>query len=109
MSRDVMLAPDIEEPRVDLSAPLVVKVISPDIPHKTEVGAVRLNIDLPSLHTAIREVRAAAIAAVPHARIEGVMVSEMITDGVETLVGVVRSGVRTSGSPWVWAAYSQIC
>ncbi len=93
VSRDVMIAPDAEQPEVDLTAPLVVKVISPDIPHKTEVGGVRLNVDLARLPDAVRDVRAAAHGAVPHARIDGVMVSEMITDGVEALVGVVNDPV----------------
>ncbi len=95
VSRDFMLAQDAERSVVEalvaeLSAPFAVKIVSQDIPHKTEVGGVRLNVDLSSLHTVARDVLATARTAVPHARIEGVMVSEMITDGVEALIGVVN-------------------
>lgn len=93
VSRDLMLAPGADVPKLDLTAPFVVKVISPDIPHKTEVGGVRLNVDPSSLHIAVQDVVTAARAAMPHARIEGVMVSEMIRDGVEVLIGVVNDPV----------------
>lgn len=95
VSRDVMLAPEGEQSAIvslvaGLSAPFAVKVVSQDIPHKSEVGGVRLNVELSSLQTASRDVLEAARAAAPHARIEGVMVSEMITDGFEALIGVVN-------------------
>ncbi|MBI1991204.1 MAG: acetate--CoA ligase family protein, partial [Betaproteobacteria bacterium] len=61
---------------------------------KTEVGGVRVGVaDMPSVQTAVKDVLAAVQRAVPHARIEGVMVSEMLTDGVEALIGVVNDPV----------------
>ncbi len=69
--------------------PVVLKVDSPDIPHKTEAGVVRLN-----LHNA-DEVRAAHAAILanakshaPNATINGVLVQEMVSGGVEVIVGV---------------------
>lgn len=94
VSRDVVLPPGADVSGLTLAAPFVVKVISPDIPHKTEVGGVRVGVpDLASLQIALEEVLAAVTLAVPHARIDGVMVSEMLTDGVETLIGVVNDPV----------------
>jgi acyl-CoA synthetase (NDP forming) len=73
-----------------LSFPLAVKVVSSDIPHKTDVGAVRLGVpDAAALRIAFDDVLCNATRAVPDACIEGVMLSEMVTEGLEMLVGVV--------------------
>ena len=66
------------------------KVESPDVPHKTEAGAVRLGVqDLAGLKQAAREVVAAAAKHAPGARIEGVLVQEMAS-GLEMIVGAVN-------------------
>jgi acyl-CoA synthetase (NDP forming) len=67
---------------------VALKIQSPDIPHKTEAGGVRLGV---SGDAAVREgfaaVLASARAYAPVARIDGVLVQEMVTDGVEMLLG----------------------
>ncbi|SAK91236.1 acetate--CoA ligase family protein [Caballeronia ptereochthonis] len=69
--------------------PLVVKVQSPDIPHKTEAGAVRVGIrDEAMLASAFDEIVANARRHVPGARIDGVLVQEEISDAVEMIVGI---------------------
>jgi len=69
--------------------PVAVKVASADVPHKTEAGAVRLNIaDLAALKQAAREVFAAARDYRNDARIDGVLVQEMAS-GLEVIVGAV--------------------
>jgi acyl-CoA synthetase (NDP forming) len=74
----------------DLRFPLAVKVLSTDIPHKSDVGGVRLNIGTEKeLRSAILEVVENASAAMPDAAIEGVLVSEM-ANGLEMLVGAVN-------------------
>jgi acyl-CoA synthetase (NDP forming) len=73
-----------------LAFPVAVKVASPDLPHKTEAGAVRLNVpDLAALKQAAREIVAAATSHRPEARIEGVLVQEMAS-GLEVIVGAVN-------------------
>jgi acyl-CoA synthetase (NDP forming) len=70
--------------------PLAVKIESPDVPHKTEANAVRLNVqDLAGLKQAAREVVAAARKYKSDARIEGVLVQEMAA-GTEVIVGAVN-------------------
>lgn len=72
-----------------LGFPVVVKVESPDILHKTEAGVVRLGLrDAGDVRTAYAEVLARAKAYAPAASIGGVSVQEMVRDGVEVIVGV---------------------
>ncbi|HEX6002404.1 MAG TPA: acetate--CoA ligase family protein, partial [Burkholderiales bacterium] len=82
---------DIENLRdAPFAFPLAVKIESPDVPHKTEAGAVRLDITtLDELKQAGREVLSAARLHRPEARIDGVLVQEM-TDGLEVIVGAVN-------------------
>jgi len=73
-----------------LKFPLVVKVDSPDIPHKTEAGAVRLNVQtLAELKEAAAAVVANAMRYKPDAHINGVLVAEMAT-GTEVIIGAVN-------------------
>ena len=69
--------------------PLVIKVQSPDIPHKTEAGAVRVGIpDEAALSEAFDAIVGNARRHVPHARIDGVLVQEEIRDAIEMIVGI---------------------
>lgn len=74
--------------------PLVLKILSPDIQHKTEVGGVLLNLDgVEAVVAGYDRIMANVRAAKPAARIEGVIVSPMRNGGVELLVGVARDPV----------------
>src|SRR6266542_2342107 len=72
-----------------LGFPVALKVDSPDIPHKTEAGVVRLKLgDVAQVRTAYAEILASAKAYAPEAQIIGVSVHEMVVEGVEVIVGV---------------------
>jgi len=71
--------------------PVALKVQSPDISHKTEARAVRVDIASDGeLTAAYDEVLANARAYRKGVRIEGVLVQEMAMDGVEAIVGVTN-------------------
>jgi succinyl-CoA synthetase beta subunit len=72
-----------------LKPPYTVKIVSRDIAHKTEAGGVQLKVPRDGLAEAARTVIANAASAVPGARIDGVLVSEM-AEGVEALIGVLN-------------------
>jgi acetate---CoA ligase (ADP-forming) len=77
-----------------LKGPLVVKVVSPDIPHKTEIGGVKVGLRTrEELESSIAEVLENARTHAPAARIEGVLVSEMVRGGFELIAGVVNDEV----------------
>jgi acetyltransferase len=69
--------------------PLVLKIDSPDILHKTEAGGLKLNIqNRDELVAAYNEVLANARKYDPKARINGVLIQEMVSGGTEVIVGV---------------------
>jgi acyl-CoA synthetase (NDP forming) len=68
--------------------PVVLKVESPDIAHKTEAGVVRLGLrDAAAVRAAFEAVMWAAKRVEPPARIAGVLVQPMLDAGVEIVVG----------------------
>ncbi|MCX4098600.1 acetate--CoA ligase family protein [Nocardia sp. alder85J] len=74
-----------------LGGPVALKIASPDILHKSDIGGVALDVaGDDAVADAYRRVTAAAAVHAPDARIEGVLISPMRSGGVELLVGVVR-------------------
>ncbi|MBI3325831.1 MAG: acetate--CoA ligase family protein [Nitrospinae bacterium] len=75
----------------ELGFPVALKVASPDILHKSDVGGVRLHIgSIKQVGEAYREVLARARAHVPEATIDGVAVQGMAKPGIEVMVGVTQ-------------------
>jgi len=71
--------------------PVVMKVISPDVVHKTDVGGVKLGLrSEEEAARAFDEIRTSLASAQPGARFEGVTVEPMVSGGVETIVGMTR-------------------
>jgi acetyltransferase len=69
--------------------PVALKVDSPHILHKTEAGAIRLNLSNDTqVRAAFAEIMANAKAYAPTAAINGALVQEMVPGGVEVIVGV---------------------
>jgi acetyltransferase len=70
---------------------VVLKIVSADIAHKTEAGAVRLDLrGGEAVRQAATEILAAAAAYAPGARIDGILVQEMVAGGQEMLLGMTR-------------------
>lgn len=72
----------------ELAAPIVAKIVSPDIAHKTEVGGVRLGITSADAAASFEQIVADVRAARPDARIDGVVLEETAPAGYELLVGL---------------------
>ena len=71
-----------------LGYPVVLKVESPDLPHKTEAGVIRLNLrTADEVRTGYEAVMANAEKVSPPPRINGVLVQPMVPAGVEMVVG----------------------
>lgn len=74
--------------------PVVLKILSADLPHKTEVGGVLLNV---ASEQEVREgfelLFARAKSAAPTAKLDGVLVSQQIKGGVECILGIQNDPV----------------
>jgi acetyltransferase len=74
-----------------LGFPVALKIASPDIPHKSDVGGVILDVqDAAGVRQAFERMLAQVRAARPQAKIQGVSVQPMLPPGQEVIVGVVR-------------------
>ncbi|MCX2730337.1 acetate--CoA ligase family protein [Saccharopolyspora sp. NFXS83] len=90
----------------ELHGELVLKVQSPDVPHKTEVGGVLLGVPAAEAGAAAERLLRAVRSAAPHARIDGVLVQELAAPGVELLVGV--RGSRDGYPPVLTAGFGGV-
>ena len=74
--------------------PVVMKILSPDILHKSEIGGVLLGVaDAAAVRDGYDLLLARAKRAAPDARIEGVLVAKQLQGGVECILGIHRDPV----------------
>ena len=73
-----------------IGGPVALKVQSPDIPHKSDIGGVYLGARTPAdVGQAAERVLKNARVSCPNADIHGVLVQELVEDGVEFILGMV--------------------
>jgi acyl-CoA synthetase (NDP forming) len=85
----VQTADDADAALSRMTLPVVVKVVSPDILHKSDAGGVRVRLTSPDeVRTAIREM--AELPKIKAARVEGWLIEEMAPAGQELVVGGLR-------------------
>lgn len=74
-----------------LGLPVALKIVSPDVPHKSDAGGVRLDLGTEeAVEGGYRQIMDSVLAAVPRAEITGIAVQPMIGEGHDVIVGVVR-------------------
>ena len=76
----------------EIGYPVVLKILSPDIQHKTEIGGVRVGLgSSEEVILAYNQVMQSARQHFPGAYLEGVIIQEMISsDSVEVILGIVK-------------------
>jgi acyl-CoA synthetase (NDP forming) len=88
------LAPNIIQARAVASRigyPVALKIQSPDIPHKSDVGGVALGIlTQDALDTAWEQMETRIAVSCPQAKIEGILVERMASPGFEMILGARR-------------------
>jgi acyl-CoA synthetase (NDP forming) len=85
----VKSAEDVDAALKSVTLPVVVKVVSPDILHKSDAGGVRVNLQTPeAVRDAIRAM--AALPKIAGANVEGWLIEEMAPAGQEMVVGGLR-------------------
>jgi acetate---CoA ligase (ADP-forming) len=79
------------EAAIRLGFPVALKIQSPQLPHKTEVGGVRLHLTSPEgVTTAFTDILASAKGHAPDATIDGILVQPMAPKGHELVIGMVN-------------------
>ena len=74
--------------------PVVLKIASPDILHKSDIGGVALNLrSAAEVREAGVRILAAASEKMPDARLEGLVVAEQAAPGLEAIIGMTRDAV----------------
>lgn len=74
-----------------IGLPIAMKIISPDVVHKIDVGGVKLDLNSEEdVSKAFDEIVQNVKTHVPNARIEGVLIQEYLTGGTETILGIHR-------------------
>jgi acetate---CoA ligase (ADP-forming) len=72
-----------------IAGPTAIKIVSPDILHKTEAGGVRLGVSTPAeARTAAEQILESCLRHAPRARIDGISVQQMVSPGLEIVLGV---------------------
>ena len=94
---DFALVQDVNEAlkvAKDIGYPVVIKVVSPDIIHKSDVGGVILNISNDDeLRAACEKIRSNVKEKAPYARISGFLIQRMVPTGLETIIGATRDPI----------------
>ncbi|WP_440947369.1 acetate--CoA ligase family protein [Methanosarcina sp. T3] len=75
----------------EIGYPLVMKVVSPQISHKSDVGGIRLSLqNRDDVQAAYREMMETIPEKRPDASLEGVQLQQMLSDGREVIIGMIR-------------------
>lgn len=94
LERSVRDADDAVQAADALGYPVVLKILSEDIAHKTEAGGVALNLaDAEAVRAASARIFASVAAHAPDARIDGLLVAPMLRGGTELIAGISRDPV----------------
>jgi acetyltransferase len=91
VTRELLARSPAEAARMaaEIGGRVALKIQSPDIPHKSDVGGVHLGARTPAeVETAARQVLENAKRNCPHAAIDGILVQELVADGVEFILGM---------------------
>ncbi len=84
-------AEEATQAAAEIGFPVALKIVSPDITHKSDVGGVKLNLSsTEEVEVAFEEVIRSAKAAQPEARLEGVAVQTMARPGTEVIIGMSK-------------------
>jgi acyl-CoA synthetase (NDP forming) len=84
-------AAEAAEAGIALGFPVVLKIVSPDLPHKTEAGGVILGLQSQhSVTAAFEQIIQSAKRYKAEARIDGVLVQKMAPKGHELVIGMVN-------------------
>ena len=74
----------------NIGYPVAMKISSPDISHKSDVGGVVLDVGQENIRTKYNELVSRIKESMPESRIEGVLVQQMAPQGHEVIIGLKK-------------------
>jgi acyl-CoA synthetase (NDP forming) len=82
---------EVRQAAGELGYPLVMKIVSPDILHKSDVGGVRIGLkDLGDIQRAYDQILRNVTEKCPEAHLEGVLLTRQVPDGMEVIIGLTQ-------------------
>jgi len=77
-----------------IGVPCAMKIVSPDITHKSDVGGVLLDVTENIVEQSYKNMMQTVQKNAPHAKLEGVLLAEMVKEkGIELIIGAARDPV----------------
>lgn len=83
-------AEEAERIAENIGYPIAMKIVSPDVIHKSDVGALKLDVNKGEVRNSFYEIVSRVESYMPEARIEGVLVQKMVRGGREVILGMKR-------------------
>ncbi len=83
-------AEEAEKIAESIGYPVAMKIVSPDVIHKSDIGAVKLDVGKEEVRSSFYEIVSKVESYMPEARIEGVLVQKMVKGGREAILGMKR-------------------
>jgi len=75
----------------EVGLPVVLKIASPDIQHKSDIGGILLNVNSSEeVNTGYIKIIDSIKSAIPGARLAGIHIQHMVPDGQDVIIGCVR-------------------
>jgi acetyltransferase len=81
---------EISEAACKISYPLAMKVVCPDIIHKSDAGGIKLGLKNEEVQKAFEEILANACKLTTRDRVLGTLISPMVAEGQECIIGMIR-------------------
>lgn len=73
-----------------LTPPFALKIVSPDVLHKSDIGGVELHVSGTDVEAAYDRLTSRVRARLPGERLEGILIEEMVSGGVDIIGSVTR-------------------
>jgi len=92
-----------------IGTPVAMKISSPDISHKSDVGGVVLNVSAPEARSTYDRIISQIKKVAPLAKITGILVQQMAPQGHELIVGLKKDAQFGHALMFGLAGYSLKC
>lgn len=83
-------AEEAEKIAESIGYPVAMKIVSPDVIHKSDIGAIKLDVMRENVKSSFYEIITRVESHMPDARIDGVMVQKMVKGGREVILGMKK-------------------